>query len=239
MDTPQINKDEHEKDIMKNISDFQILEVIDQNRVHKIVSAIEKGKDQENDAQFTKKVVLKYTQSSNDKIRMLERAQNELSVLQSINSKYVVKGNEVFEDDGVVVLSLEAIEGISIKKAIATEFRFNVETFLKTAIEIARGISDLHQSKILHLDVNPNNLIFNPKDLSQPCKIIDFESSGRYSTLGLDDKDEHSQELFGTFAYISPEQTGRTRHKIDSRSDLYSFGVTLYEMITGDVPFSS
>lgn len=105
---------------------------------------------------------------------------------------------------------------------------------LNIARRIAEYLEQIHSSKIVHMDINPTNIIWCPKlDL---IKIIDF---GISTELSPEIEFISPETLEGTLAYMSPEQTGRMNRPIDYRTDLYSFGVTLYELFTGQLPFSS
>lgn len=103
---------------------------------------------------------------------------------------------------------------------------------LGVAVDLAERLGRLHKASCLHLDVKPANILVDPADGS--VRICDFDLS---TTMGFAAESIEALRLQGTLLYISPEQTGRTNQPIDERSDLYSFGATLYEMFTGAPPF--
>jgi serine/threonine protein kinase len=106
---------------------------------------------------------------------------------------------------------------------------------LRIAIEITRILEQLYQNQIIHKDVKLQNILVHPDTLK--IQLIDFSISTR-----IDSKNQeyfHPQGLEGTLAYMSPEQTGRTHRGIDYRTDLYSLGVTLYQLFTRKLPFQS
>ena len=105
--------------------------------------------------------------------------------------------------------------------------------FLPIAIEITQQLADLHQSNIIHKDINPSNIVINPKN--KQVSLIDFGISKRckLETTSL----KNPNILEGNLSYMSPEQTGRMNRILDYRSDFYSLGVTFYEMLSGKLPF--
>ncbi|MEH1879767.1 MULTISPECIES: serine/threonine protein kinase [unclassified Nostoc] len=108
-------------------------------------------------------------------------------------------------------------------------------TFLKVGINLAQILGELHAQKIIHKDIKPHNILINPESFE--VKLIDFSISSR-----LDQENptlSNPNLLEGTLAYMSPEQTGRMNRVCDYRTDLYSLGVTLYEMLTGTLPFDA
>ncbi|QEQ96296.1 AAA family ATPase [Neptunomonas concharum] len=104
---------------------------------------------------------------------------------------------------------------------------------LRTALHIAKILGQIHNARIIHKQITPDNLLINPD--TETVTIIDFSLASRlsreYPTLGT--PQTHSDNL----PYIAPEQTGRINRYIDYRTDYYSFGVTLYELFTGQRPF--
>ncbi|WP_437543968.1 AAA family ATPase [Sorangium sp. So ce367] len=116
---------------------------------------------------------------------------------------------------------------------ILRETGLDLRTTLEVAIALAAILESLHQRRIVHRDVKPHNVLLDLE--SKAIRLIDFGISARLAqevqAIGS------PESLEGTLAYISPEQTGRTSRLVDHRSDLYSLGVTLYEMLTRSLPF--
>ncbi|MBE9562757.1 MAG: AAA family ATPase, partial [Proteobacteria bacterium] len=94
-------------------------------------------------------------------------------------------------------------------------------------------LGNVHTANIIHKDINPSNIIINPK--TKELKIIDFGIASRLPRENPTLK--NPEHLEGTLSYLSPEQTGRINRSIDYRTDLYSLGVTFYEILTGKLPF--
>ncbi|MBG0861262.1 MAG: AAA family ATPase [Bacteroidales bacterium] len=149
-----------------------------------------------------------------------ERAAIKVISLESYNNSFAI----IMEDFG----------GESIKK-ILDKRRLTLNEFLQLSISITEILEQLHQLKIIHKNINPNNIVW--KQSTGQVKIIDFGISTilsrEFATI------QNPSESEGTLSYISPEQTGRMNRLIDYRTDMYSFGVTLYEMLTGQLPFVS
>ena len=102
------------------------------------------------------------------------------------------------------------------------------------AIQMTRSLGEIHRQNIVHKDINPSNIVWNAR--TGQLKIIDF---GVAMMLAREDPTiKNPDVLEGTLPYISPEQTGRMNRSIDYRTDYYSLGVTLYELLTGKRPFN-
>jgi serine/threonine protein kinase len=110
-----------------------------------------------------------------------------------------------------------------------------ITRFLRFAIGLATALSGLHKSGLIHKDVKPSNVLVNPA--TGQIRLMGF---GIASRLPRERQTPEPPEFIaGTLPYMAPEQTGRMNRSIDSRSDLYALGVTLYEMLTGSLPFSA
>ncbi|MEC4817886.1 MAG: serine/threonine-protein kinase PknK, partial [Scytonema sp. PMC 1069.18] len=107
--------------------------------------------------------------------------------------------------------------------------------FLQIAIQLASTLAQIHQKNILHKDIKPHNILINAK--TGQIQLIDFSIASQI--LNENQNFSSTNLLEGTLAYMSPEQTGRMNRSIDYRTDLYSLGVTFYEMLTGKLPFQA
>jgi serine/threonine protein kinase len=108
-------------------------------------------------------------------------------------------------------------------------------TFLRLAIGIASVLGEVHQGGLVHKDVKPANILVNPD--SGEVRLTGFGLASRLARERR--RSEPPESIAGTLAYMAPEQTGRMNRSVDSRSDLYAFGVTLYQMLTGCLPFAA
>ncbi|WP_051974904.1 PAS domain S-box protein [Cupriavidus necator] len=108
-------------------------------------------------------------------------------------------------------------------------------SFLRLAIGIASALGEVHQTGLVHKDVKPANIRVNPD--SGEVRLTGFGFASRLARERQ--RSEPPESIAGTLAYMAPEQTGRMNRSVDSRSDLYAFGVTLYQMLTGCLPFAA
>ena len=132
-----------------------------------------------------------------------------------------------------LVMILEDFGAVCLEQQLEQCQRFGVSEFLAIAIKIADGIGQLHSQSIIHKDINPSNIVLNSE--TGVLKLIDLGISTQFSRENPVLKTPSMVE--GTLAYLSPEQTGRMNRFLDYRTDLYSLGVTFYELLIGNVPF--
>ena len=132
------------------------------------------------------------------------------------------------------VLILEYIDGETLRDLIASK-TLNLHSKLKIANDLARILAGIHQQNVIHLDLNSMNILIGNKQ--QSVHIIDLGAASLIDRTGR--LKVRPDQILGTLPYISPEQTGRINRAIDERSDLYSLGIVLYELMTGQLPFDS
>lgn len=130
-------------------------------------------------------------------------------------------------------LYLQYIDGITLKEYARTEPPLADK--LRVSIVIAQVLEHVHQQNVIHKDLTPANILV----LRDTCDIflIDFGISSKFVLRST--HAGNPERLEGTLMYISPEQTGRMNRQIDYRTDLYSLGVILYELFTGQLPFDA
>ncbi len=158
----------------------------------------------------------------------------EAEIADALHGEHFVDIVDVRQADEGFMIVQEDIGAESLDKTLQKR-RFGLETFLKIALEIAEALDELHRQGIIHKDLNPSNIIWNPATLQ--VKLIDFGLSTRRRREAPDSGPP--QHTVGTLPYISPEQTGRIDHVIDHRTDFYSLGVSLYELWSGRLPFEA
>ncbi|MCT7982724.1 AAA family ATPase [Laspinema sp. A4] len=133
-----------------------------------------------------------------------------------------------------IALILEDFGAESLKQFIKNRTLTQAE-FLTLAIQIAEALGSIHSANIIHKDINPEHILFNPE--TEEVKLIGFSIATIVSQENPPLKNPNLLE--GTLAYMSPEQTGRMNRTLDYRTDFYSLGVTLYELLVNQLPFTS
>jgi PAS domain S-box-containing protein len=179
-------------------------------------------------------VIIKVLNTDRPTPRQLVRLNNEYEFTKDLSIEGVRKAIAQTRIESRPALVMEYVAGQTIEQAFV-EQRQSLHTFLQVAIYISRTLGELHQHHIIHRDINSHNILVNLE--TKQASIIDFSLASR-----LDLQVQHlgnPEGLADTLAYISPEQTGRMNRAVDYRTDLYSLGVTFYEMLTGRLPFES
>ncbi|MBN2006834.1 MAG: AAA family ATPase [Anaerolineae bacterium] len=166
----------------------------------------------------------------------LARYQCEYDLLRSLNLDGVIKAYGLEKYGNGVVLLLEDFGGQALREVIQKR-RFTLAEILRMTIRLGEILSQVHAAHIIHKDVNPSNIVLGPQNGTIPViKLIDFGLATQVSREMPSVKNINVLE--GMLAYISPEQTGRMNRSLDHRTDQYSAGVTLYELLTGKLPFA-
>lgn len=155
----------------------------------------------------------------------------EFTIGKNLNSRYSSHYIELIEDDKVYLV--KSFEPGKTLAEIIPPAGMHIDTFLPYALSIAETLEYIHTNNILHLDLNPNNILCNLNDKS--VKLLDFGES--ISNLTVHKSLKKNIQITGGAAYSSPEQTGLSNKNIDTRSDLYSIGVIFYIMLSGQLPF--
>jgi len=180
-------------------------------------------------------VILKVLKEDYPTPAELTRYRQEYEITKSLDLDGVVKTYGIEKYQNTLVIVLEDFGGESLKTIFEKEKQISISDFLPLAIQIAEALGQIHAANIIHKDINPANVVWNKA--TNQLKIIDFSIASRLPRENPSLK--NPEQLEGTLAYISPEQTGRMNRSLDYRTDLYSLGVTFYELLTGKVPFES
>ena len=133
-----------------------------------------------------------------------------------------------------LALIMEDIGAISLRKHLQTS-RLDLLAFFSIAIQLVETLGELHQKGVIHRDLKPGNILIHPG--TEQVKIIDFGTAVLLSRKGQNNLMPNTS--VGTLAYMSPEQIGRMNLAVDHRSDYYSLGVVLYEILTGQLPLQA
>lgn len=179
-------------------------------------------------------VILKVLRKDYPTPAELTRYRQEYDLTSQLELEGIVKAYSWEKYQNTPIIIFEDFGGVSLK-ILMGEKKFTILEFLEIAIKIVQSIGAIHAHQIIHKDINPSNIVFNPK--TKQLKIIDFGISTilkKEETLL-----KNPRILEGTLAYMSPEQTGRMNRYIDYRTDFYSLGATFYEILTYQLPFLS
>lgn len=176
------------------------------------------------------RVVVKCMQRNPGSMRHHTRTRNEYELLRAFASEGVVKAYDLVAHEGRLALILEEFPGLPLKEWLKGDG--TLEERLEVAIDVACIVGEVHAAGMIHKDINSHNILYDPN--SKRCKLIDFGIATRL--LSEESKFQLPAALEGTLAYIAPEQTGRMNRSLDYRADLYSLGVTLYELFSGRLP---
>ncbi len=162
---------------------------------------------------------------------LVQRFMAEARTAAGLSHPNIVAVHNVGEDHGIHFIEMQFVPGKTLYQRLVEKGRFGVRKALLIARQAAAGLDYAHRNKIVHRDIKPGNIMIDP---SGHVTILDF---GLTKRMDSDANLTSANYVLGTLQYMSPEQAeGRP---LDGRSDLYSLGVTLYEMITGTVPFAA
>ncbi len=182
-------------------------------------------------------VILKILKPSPASHASPDRYHHELEMIRLVHSANVIQAYGLETWENTVFLVLEDIGGSPLSALLGDWrlARFSLAHFLKLTDQIVEGIAAIHASGVIHKDVCPSNIVYNPQ--AESLRIIDFDLS---TTLDREvPSPKGARSLDATIAYIAPEQTGRMNRAVDYRSDFYSLGATLYHLLTGRLPLES
>jgi CheY-like chemotaxis protein/tRNA A-37 threonylcarbamoyl transferase component Bud32 len=160
-----------------------------------------------------------------------ERFKDEIRLTRRITHRNVVRTHDFGESDGIWYITMEYVEGLTVRELLDARGRLEVQPALAIGIQLAESLVVAHAMGVIHRDIKPQNLLLDDAGV---LKVMDFgvarlaESTATHTQDGM---------IVGTPMYMSPEQlTGET---VDARTDLYAVGVVLFEILTGALPIDS
>ncbi|MBR2257793.1 MAG: Stk1 family PASTA domain-containing Ser/Thr kinase [Blautia sp.] len=156
----------------------------------------------------------------------VKKFRSEAQAAAGLAHPNIVSVYDVGDDDGIYYIVMELIEGITLKEYISKKGKLSVKEATSIAIQVCMGLEAAHKHGIVHRDVKPQNIIISTDG---KVKVTDFGIARAASSNTI------SSNVMGSVHYSSPEQV-RGGYS-DEKSDIYSLGITLYEMVTGRVPF--
>ena len=187
-----------------------------------------------------RKVALKIVKLGMDTMQVVARFEAERQTLALLEHPNIAR---VFDagttETGRPYFVMEYVEGVSITK-YCDDQKLTVEQRLQLFRQTCEAVHHAHQKGIIHRDIKPSNILVSIQDGKPVPKIIDF-GIAKAITQPLTDKTSYTEhgQLLGTPEYMSPEQAGMTYQEVDTRSDIYSLGVVLYELLAGTTPFDA
>ncbi|MEH2171389.1 ATP-binding sensor histidine kinase [Nostoc sp.] len=185
-------------------------------------------------------VILKLMRNEDPNFAEINQFHNQYTITQNLEIPGIIKPINLEKSHNRYVIVMEDFGGIALnlwqqEKQKKGNHSVSLSEFFDIAIEISATLEQLHRHRIIHKDIKPANILIHP--ITGKTKIIDF------SIATLLPKEiqflTNPNVLEGTLAYISPEQTGRMNRGIDYRTDFYSLGITFFELLTGQLPFST
>lgn len=179
-------------------------------------------------------VVIKVLRRKYPTFSELVQFRNQYTIAKNLNIPGVVRPVSLESVGGGYALVMEDWGGVALGKYVQQQ-SLKLPEILAIALQLTDILHDLCQHRVVHKDLKPANILIHPE--TKQVKLIDFSVA---SLLPKETQEIQSPNgLEGTLAYLSPEQTGRMNRGIDYRSDFYSLGVTLFELLTGQLPFQS
>jgi serine/threonine protein kinase/Flp pilus assembly protein TadD len=200
---------------------YQIIEELGKGGMGKVYKVF----DQEVQAKMALKLIK--PEVSADK-NMIERFRNELKIARDISHKNICRMYDLGREAGNYFITMEYVSGEDLKSFIRRSRKLVVGTAIFIAKQVCEGLAEAHRVGVVHRDLKPGNIMI---DKEGNAKIMDFGIARSISVKGI----TGAGVMIGTPEYMSPEQV--EGKGVDPRSDIYSLGIILYEMLTGQVPF--
>src|SRR5512143_842576 len=202
---------------------YQIIELLGRGGMGRVYRAL--------DLKANEEVAIKLIRPdiAEDK-RTLERFVNEIKLAHMISHRNIGKMYHLGEDQGLHFITMEYVPGEDLKSFIRRSRRLDIATTVAIGKQVCSGLAEAHEAGIVHRDLKPGNIMI---DKDGNAKILDFGIARAAGAPGVTSEGS----VIGTPEYMSPEQV--EGQEADLRSDIYSFGVLLFEMVTGRLPFAA
>jgi serine/threonine protein kinase len=162
---------------------------------------------------------------------LVARFKEEIKLARRLSDSHIVRTHDFGEWSGVYYLTMEYVEGMTVRALLNTRTRLGISSTLALATQLAQSLTVAHEHGVIHRDIKPQNLLL---DADGVLKVMDFgvaRLAERLSTL------TEAGMVLGTPSYMPPEQL--MAETVDGRSDLYAAGVVIYECLTGQLPFEA
>ena len=180
------------------------------------------------------RVVVKVMKSGTAEAERSQYFLREMQVLQKVSHPNIVPITDVGEAQGVLFFTMPFIDGETMRQRLAREGAFPMADAARIARDVAHALGHVHSLGVVHRDVKPENILLSPNG----AVLLDFGHARAPAIMPNGDSHDAKRYIVGTANYVSPEQVSG-RRVADSRSDLYSLGCVLLEMLTGMLPFAA
>ena len=171
--------------------------------------------------------------SQHPTLQSLTRLTREYELKDSLAADWALRPVELVRERGRTMLVVEYVGGEPLDRLVGEPME--IERFLRLAVALCAAIGGLHGRGLIHKDIKPRNVI-----VDSAAGQVWLTGFGIASLLPRERQALEPPEIIaGTLAYMAPEQTGRMNRSVDTRSDLYALGVTLYQLVTGGLPFTA
>ncbi|MBU2529852.1 MAG: protein kinase [Elusimicrobia bacterium] len=223
---------EHEPTVGPNELSFEPISLTDKNR-YEILKFLKKGGMgkvyKARDRKINKIVALKrLLKDAEGKEKGLSRFLRESQAIASLNHSNIVDISNIGRDEDGHFIVMEYVEGENLFDKISKEGKLNINEAIGFAMQIGKALSYAHRKGVIHRDIKPSNILITKEGVP---KIVDFGLAQTERESGL----SQTGYGMGTVDYMPPEQ-GRDAKNVDHRADIYAFGATFYEMVTGEKP---
>jgi serine/threonine protein kinase/Flp pilus assembly protein TadD len=200
---------------------YEIIEELGKGGMGKVYRVFDKKIDEEVALKLIKPEIASDAET-------IKRFSNELKLARKIAHRNVGKMYELMEEEGAHFITMEYVPGENLKSMIRMSGQLSAGTAVSIAKQICEGLEEAHRLGVVHRDLKPSNIMI---DKDGNARIMDFGIARSLEAKGI----TGAGMMIGTPEYMSPEQV--EGKEVDQRSDIYSLGVLLYEMMTGRVPF--
>lgn len=219
-------RDDPRRLLETSLSDYALGDVLH----HRPERLVIRGRRNSDGLSVVIKARLEACQTADDR----RRAQNEFTILRALTSEFFPRAIGCESLDVGTALIMEEMPGSDLE-ALIHATPFNLAQALSISVQLAAALVELHEAHVVHKDIKPANIVLNLT--SGRLALIDFAAATMLPREAVPPL--IGGQVSGTAAYMSPEQTGRTNRGLDERSDLYSVGVTLYQLFAGRLPFEA